>query len=486
MGWILILLAGFNLPLSIPLANWQPAELFPSSPALLVDAKSWPFAMALATLALAVLLTDVARELELELASWSGCLSLTSLGLWAVMAGNPLTLLFAWSALDVTDLYIVLRLLQRSDERKQAIYVFVTRISGVFLILFGFILSSARGILLQFDQMPQDLSIYLLLATSLRLGVIPLHITFWKGPPLRRGIGTVSRMTTVAASLVFLPRLAAIGVPESQSAVLHFVLGVVALYAGISWISSANDLDGRAFWILGMAALSLAAVIRGQPLPALVWGVTLIFLGGLLFLYSARNQYLLLLPLLGVLSAAALPYTPAWYGGQFYGPPLSLWQLVYLISHALLIAGMVRHSLRPGEHLAQMERWVWVIYPLGLMLMLGSYYLSGWLGGTLLGDANWAISIGTVLPGLIVLGLVMVVLSLVSRGFHISERVLVFLRRIFSLTWLYSILGWFFTLIERAFAFITTVLEGDGGILWALLLLTLLMAFMSQLGLAGG
>jgi hypothetical protein len=80
----------------------------------------------------------------------------------------------------------------------------------------------------------------------------------------------------------------------------------------------------------------------------------------------------------------------------------------------------------------------------------------------------------------------MVVLSLVSRGFHISERVLVVLRRIFSLTWLYSILGWFFTLIERAFAFITTVLEGDGGILWALLLLTLLMAFMSQLGLAGG
>src|SRR5512139_4184293 len=59
-GWILLLLAGFNLPISIHLADWQPAELFPSSPALLIDSNSWPFAMALATLALAVILTDVA------------------------------------------------------------------------------------------------------------------------------------------------------------------------------------------------------------------------------------------------------------------------------------------------------------------------------------------------------------------------------------------------------------------------------------------
>ena len=442
--------------------------------------------MALATLALAVILTAVACELELELASWSGCLSLTSLGLWAVMAGNPLTLLLAWSALDITDLYILLRLLGRADERKQAIYVFVTRVSGIFLILFGFIFSSTKGILLQFDQVPIDLNIYLLLATSLRLGVIPLHMTFWQEPPLRRGIGTVSRMTTVATSLVFLPRLAAAGVLESQSVLLNIVIGVIALYAGFSWISAVNELEGRAFWILGMAALSLAAAIRGQPLPTLVWGVMLVFSGGLLFLYSARNRVLLLLPLLGVLGAVALPFTPTWYAGQFFGPPFSLWQVVYLISYALLLGGMLRHSLQPREDLVQMERWVWVIYPLGLLLMVVSHYLAGWLGGTLLGDANWPINLGTVLPGLILLGLVMLVQFLVLRGFLMPQRWQATFGRVFSLIWFYNILGWFFTLIEKAFAFITTVLEGDGGILWALLLLTLLMAFLSQLGLAGG
>jgi len=470
----------------MPLAEWKPAELFLSSPALLVDGSSWPFALALATLALAVILTDVARELELELASWTGCLALTALGLFAVMAGNPLTLLMGWSALDISELLILLRFLRQSDERRQAVNVFAAHAGGTFILLYGLIRATAEGVPLQFDQMPVDVSIYLLLATSLRLGVIPLHVTFWREPPLRRGIGTISGMATVAASLAFLPRVATIGVPEGQAAILLALTGLAALYAGFSWISAANELEGRPFWILGMAALSLAAAIRSQPLPSLVWGVMLVFTGGLLFLYSAHNRYLYLILILSVLSSAALPLTPTWFGGQFYGPPFSLWHLVFLISHALLLGGIIRHSLRPGETLSQVERWVWVIYPAGLLILLVSHFLSGWVGGTLLGNESWAIQLTTIIPGLIVLGLVAFVLYLESRGFHLPLRFQAIFRSIFSLTWFYAFLGWLFRLIERGIEFVTTVLEGEGGILWALLLLTLLIAFLTQLGLAGG
>lgn len=486
VGWVLILLAGFNLPAALPLADWKPAELFSSSPALLVDGNSWPFALALAALALAVILTDVARELELELASWTGCLALTALGILAVLAGNPLTLLLGWSALDISELLILLRFLQHSDERNRAVNVFAARAGGIFLLLYGLFRASAEGVPLQFDQIPVEVSIYMLLAASLRLGVVPLHMTFWREPPLRRGIGTISRMATVATSLVFLPRVAAIGVPESQSAILLALTGLVALYASFSWISAANELDGRPYWVLGMAALSLAAAIRGQPLSSLAWGLMLVFTGGLLFLYSARNRYLLLIPILSIMSAATLPFTPTWYVGQFYGPPFGFWHLVFLISHALLLGGIIRHSLRPGEILSQVERWVWVIYPAGLLLMLVSHYLAGWLGGTLLGNENWAIELTTIIPGLVILGLFALVLFLEWRGFHLPQRLQVIFRSMFSLTWFYTILGWLFRLIERGIAFITTVLEGEGGILWALLLLTLLMAFLTQLGLAGG
>ena len=486
LGWVLILLTGFNLPVTMPLAEWEPVELFSSSPALLADGISWPFALALAALALAVILTDVARELELELASWAGCLALTALGLLAVLAGNPLTLLLGWAALDISELLILLRFLRQSGERRQAINIFAARAVGIFILLYGLIRASGEGVLLQFDQMPADASIYLLLSTSLRLGVVPLHMTFWREPPLRRGIGTVSRMATVAASLAFLPRVAAIGVPEGQSAILLALTGLAALYAGFSWISAANELEGRPYWVLGMAALSLAAAIRGQPLPSLVWGVTLVFTGGLLFLYSARNRFLSSMPLLSVLFSAALPFTPTWLGGQFYGPPFSFWHLVFLLSHALLLGGVIRHCLRPGESLSQVERWVWVIYPTGLLLMLVSHFLSSWVSGTLPGNETWAIQLTTIIPGAIVLGLVALVLFLESRGFHLPLQLQSTFRSVFSLTWFYALLGWLFRTVERGIEFITSVLEGEGGILWALLLLTLFMAFLSQLGLAGG
>jgi hypothetical protein len=293
-------------------------------------------------------------------------------------------------------------------------------------------------------------------------------------------------LTTVAASLVFLPRIAAVGVPEGLWAILLPVTGLFALYGSFSWISAANELEGRPFWILGMAALSLAAAIRGQPHSSLVWGEMLVFSGGLLFLYSARNQYLFLLPLLSVLSAASLPFTPTWYSGQFYASPFNIWNLVFLTSHAFLLGGIVRHSLHPGDDLSQVDRWVWVIYPTGLLVMVVSHFLAGWLGGTLLGNESWPIKMGTILPGVIVLGMLLLILFLGSRGVRLPRGFQVLFRRLFSLTWFYNILGWLFRLVERGIAFITTVLEGEGGILWALLLLTLLMAFVSQLKLTGG
>jgi len=486
VGWGLILFVGFNLPLSIPLLTWKPNEFFPISPALLVDQYSWPFALALATIALAMILTDVAREFEVELSSWAASLAIIAVGLVAVLAGNPLTLLLGWAALDITELLILLRRLHRMDEYRQAIAVFAARAGGMFIFLYGLVQASPQNIQLRFDQIPSNASIYLLLAASLRLGVVPLHAPFWDEPPIRRGIGTVSRLSTAAASLVLLPRVASIGIQESQATILLILTGLAALYAGFSWFNAAEELEGRPFWILGMAALSLIAAIRSLPLASLAWGITLIFSGGLLFLFSARNRFLLFLPIISVLSAAALPFTSSWYTTQIYTRPLSLWYLAPIFSHALLLGGFIRHSLRSGEELSRVERWVWLIYPGGLFMILLSQYLAGWLSGILLGGKGWAIGFATLLPATFVIGLALLWLLWARHGRRMPEWVGVFFRNVFSLIWFYNLLGWLFRLIGRAISFLTIVLEGEGGVLWALLLLVLLIAFLSHRGLAGG
>ncbi|HJW89205.1 MAG TPA: hypothetical protein VJ436_01045, partial [Anaerolineales bacterium] len=60
-AWVTVLLAGTRLPQTVSLISVTPESLFSSWPLLMVDWISWPYAVAIVTLALAVVLTDVAR-----------------------------------------------------------------------------------------------------------------------------------------------------------------------------------------------------------------------------------------------------------------------------------------------------------------------------------------------------------------------------------------------------------------------------------------
>ena len=112
--------------------------------------------------------------------------------------------------------------------------------------------------------------------------------------------------------------------------------------------------------------------------------------GSLLFLYSARMRGTLALPLLGLLGLSGLPFTPAAGGwlGVLKGP-INFWDLMLLISHILLLLGYLRFAVRPADKLRDMERWVQVIYPFGLGLLVAGQWLVGTLGwaGSLTMDA---------------------------------------------------------------------------------------------------
>jgi hypothetical protein len=479
-------LSAYKLGTPLARVTWKPEFLLSDSPIWMLDTISWVMAFSLVTLALAVILTDVAREFEVEASNWAGSLALTSLGLIAVFAGNSTSLLFGWAALDIAELTFLLRHLHSANERRQALIVFSARVGGIFLLLLGQDLAITRGVQFRFDQIPPQVGIYLLLAVSLRLGVVPLHVPFWREPPLRRGIGTISRLAPVAASLVFLARVASVGIQPILAPGLLFLSGLTALYAGFSWFNAENELNGRPFWILGMAALAISSAVRGFALASLAWSMGLIFTGCFIFLFSARNRFLIPLAYISAFCISLLPFTPSWEGGHLYASPLTIWHIFFLLAHSLLLAGFVRFSRMPGEELTGVGRWVWVIYPLGLVFILVSYLLSGWVVGSLFPSEGWGIGLGTIFPGVLLIALVVVWLIWRVRIPSLPDRVSLGFRNVFSLRWFYTFLGWLFNVTSRVIYFITMVLEGEGGVLWALLLLTLLLAFVTRGGLGGG
>ena len=85
----------------------------------------------------------------------------------------------------------------------------------------------------------------------------------------------VRMVTPVVSSLVLLVRVA--GGVTADGAFLYGGLLVLTafagLYAGYYWLMAKNEIEGRSFWVLGMASLAIASALRGQPVAAQAWGL---------------------------------------------------------------------------------------------------------------------------------------------------------------------------------------------------------------------
>lgn len=480
IAWVFLIPVGANLPSEFTLVEWEPVELLSASLGFMIDRISWSYGLALAGLILAVILTDVLRAVEADWSAWAGSLILGALGLAAVFSDNPVSLMLAWAAIDTVELMVLLWHIEQSAIRERVVVSFSSRVGGIFLVLIAEIIAQAEGKPLIFSAISDTASVFLVLATGLRLGVIPLHIPFLQELPLRRSLGTTIRLVPVASSLVLLTRTANASIPNYFNNLLFLFSIFAALYGALSWVLASDELDGRPYWIIGVVSVSVFSALRGDSTASLAWGIAGLLTGGLLFLSSARHRYLLPLTGLGLMGILPIPFTPAWAGIGLYSPLDSAFLIGIVVAQSLLIAGYLRHLLRPGQSLAGVERWVWVVYPLGLVTILASQIVIAWWGladGILLARSQIAPKL---LAGTFCIALTLIWVYLYRRGFGIPDLIAGIFRRVFSLGWAYRILWGFYQYIRRLVNTLSFVLEGQGGFLWALLLLILILAFLLQ------
>src|SRR5512140_584152 len=113
LAWISVFVWQAQIPIGpLPIPAWQPALLFSQSPTFVGDQLAWTFAVSLATLCLAIILTAVVRSNFPRPINWIGTLILTSLGILAVVADNPLTLVLIWAAIDISELIAQMRVVE--------------------------------------------------------------------------------------------------------------------------------------------------------------------------------------------------------------------------------------------------------------------------------------------------------------------------------------------------------------------------------------
>ncbi|MBN2549134.1 MAG: hypothetical protein JXB15_08255 [Anaerolineales bacterium] len=509
IAWLLVVFSRLRIPLELPLVVWQPIELFPISPALLLDSTSWPIALALITLTLSTLLTDVARAGHLlgenlsedqqtysqmsqppGWTAWASSLSLASIGLLALLAENILTLLLTLSALDLVQLLIELRFADQSGERERIIIAYTARLAGLVGVIWAGMLAFSTGLSMKLNDLTPQVSVFLMASAGLRLGALLVN----PQPPMelvrrQRGLGSLISLAPAAVNVLLLARSAQAGAPAEAYPYLLALAGFVALYSSFSWLIEENEAEGQFYWVAGFGSLVLVSAVNQSPQASLAWGLALLLPGGLLFLYSGRRRWLLIFQAVGWLGISSLPFTPAWQGVWMYISPFKPFMVIFLIAHALLISGAVRHALRTNPILTATagERWVWIIYPLGLVL-LPLVHLAVAMG-TLFqtADSNglkqpgylesWPAAVSLALSGLMIF---LAKTRFAGRRTSTALPIHTALRSFFSLEWLYRLLWNLYRWSRKIFFLLATLLEGPAGILWALVLLTLLLTMLTQ------
>jgi len=461
-----------QMPFDLSLPAWQPVTLFTSPILFRANGISWVLAMSITALTFSILLTTVTQQVYVNSLAWAGTLTLGGLGILAVSAHNPLTLLLVWAALDLAELITQLSSVKGADNNERVVIAFSTRALGIGLLLWANILAAAGGSTFDFQSMPANVGIFLVIAAGLRLGVYPLHLPYSADSALRRGFGTGLRLVGAVASLSVLGHVQI--PPTNLTPVLMFFAIVAAIYGGWMWLRAPDDLNGRPFWMVGMASLALLAALSGNPLGAAAWSSALILVGGALFLASTQNRWISRAMLIGAWSLSTLPFSltaSAWLGRLGFFLPL------VIIAQALVVAGFVRHALRLSgrETLDSQPSWTRLANPVGIGLLLLFQLLLGWIGW------DGALQVGAWLQALIA-SLLTGGLVWASRRFRLFNPVRAHwvtaagtrINAIYEGLWsVYRSLG-------RLSQAILVTLEGEGGIMWTLLFLALFVTLLTQ------
>jgi hypothetical protein len=481
LGWISVFVWQAQMPLSVQFPAWQPEILFSQSPTFVGDGIAWTFALSLATLCLAIILTAVVRSNFPRPINWMGTLILTSLGILAVLADNPLTLVLIWAAIDISELIAQMRVVKEPALSERTVVAFASRAAGTFVLLWADMVSIANGQALDFRSAPPQAGLYLVLAVGLRIGVLPLHLPYSGESSLRRGFGTGLRMISAASSLILLARIPPTSLASPITPYLLILVALAALYGGWQWLRAPDELTGRPFWLIGMGSLAVDAALRANPIGATAWGCGLILAGGALFLSSEQNRWLTRALLIGAWGISGLPFSmtaTGWNSGLI--SPILGWLAwpILIAAHAMLVTGFIRHSLRTTTRLNSEDQPIWAknVYPIGISLLFLMILLLGVFGWE--GTLQFGNLFVSILTSLLVIGL----LWLTPRLRILNPVRAHWIRpaNVSWLEWIYQALWNVYRQLGRISNMISNVLEGESGVMWTLLVLVLFVSFFAQ------
>ncbi len=493
ISWISLLFLRFRLPTNLVYLHWDIGKIYIDSPALVIDYSTWSYAFAIGTLILAIVLSSPANlQSRMEISSLAGNLAITGLSYFAFLASNLISLLIGWAAIDLIEISALLRNNPESKNNQRIIIGFTSRFLGLLLIFWAIVLGSrTSGFRTDFTNLSPLVGLPVLIGIGLRLGLFPVHLAYSEETSIRRSQGNLFRLIPPATSLVLLSRIPQETLSAEMNIFIRVLTMIAAIYGLIRWLSGKRELDTRPYWVMVLSSLAILSTLNGFSMASVSWGVSMILLGGALYLHDFKTRFIQILLFIGLLLFTGIPYTSNASGlAGLMGSPNLFIEIISLLIFLPLLIGFFRKINGKAFMPTGFERIVYLTYPLSILLLIVSFViigLFGWRGSRIVGA--WP----AIITGFVIIILTMLVnrflprqITYVMNSFADFIKKYSFIRQyirtIIKFSWVYTLFRWIFGIIGRIIDWFTFLLEGESGLLWGMVFLILLIMVIGTRG----
>jgi hypothetical protein len=459
-----------QLPVGLGSSAWWAGEGLVSSISFSLDAVSWQFALIVCSLSLAFFLVQVHKAVNEPWLNWAVSLALAGSSLFALVSDDLLTFAFLWILVDTITALWLLRLVTKATERYGAFDFLLPNVAASFLLM-------AANVLVAYGGDAANLLILIAAAMRLELFTPLLKEIQSDQQSIRESVLRLLPMTSV---FVLLTRLTAFSGPMFFVALIF--ISLFALINVFHWLQK-NNHSGIEYFERGFAALALLASALGQSGAVFAFG--LFALVGSSVLYLAQNagrfRWLVIVP--SALILVGLPFRQIIEIEQATAVP-SWPAIVFLPLLALLVAGWMRKAPQSSQEEPYGEPWMRSIRWLGLFVIPVVFLVFILVSPPSLTQETefiwWPAA------GVLILTLLSVfALEGAQPKLSLSTNWSNFFQVVLSMAWLKAIGSAILNALDWILRMMNRILEGQAGILWALLLIALLLSVASQFVLGG-
>lgn len=477
--WLIILFVPQEKTPIVDLNNWY--QIGASSISLRFQITPSTFSIILLSLAynLSFFFTAVARlNIRSDLKFWSVQLLQTVFFILAIAADNTWSLLLAWTMLDILGFLYQLRtsLEKNKDEIFRKVII---KFIGSMLLVWNIANTARLNLDVSMDNLAGVSRQGFFMAAFLHSGILPYTTRNQKVSLTKRVIDNSFSVLNFVASFMLVMR---ISTPELTPFLIMFLklfFYFFIIFFAYQWMrNSSSDASLRSLLLMTggiIAIFYLSNLIRPMYFLMVVMLFTVLFIN--LITHFSKNLVLFIAIMVFLISG--LPLTIFSFGARgIFSAGINLDSIVLAIAYVFFISGILRLNFKKMENFDELEPWYQVSFLTGLFISFLTAALIVFRNLTSISEElnYWWMS-------LVMLG-ISLFLSFVfnrkSKSINSNNGVLAIQNNsIFSLNWLFKPLVELIRRIQTLINAFSEIIEGEGGVLWALVLLFLLLSMIN-------